>query len=247
MSMMSTAAHEFPDFNALIGTLEQIRPVVAAEYDRLCQTIQYSWNDARLTTIANFGGVIDSTTLAFYFISKNLLPPENPWWNSYKPPYTGFNDRDRSSLVNGFNTGFIKVAFIQSLFSTLDSKFRIFLRELDPSACSGGTDAFHSIYTALRSRLTSIPADADDLVTLLRLVRNTIHNNGVYFDKRGRDAQVTYKGRTYDFHHGKPVNFVRWEWLLERLDDVRELLFRVVNDPNIFGITHEIVDPFAIR
>ena len=35
-------------------------------------------------------------------------------------------------MVNGFNTGFVKIAFIQSLFATLDSKFRIFLRELDP-------------------------------------------------------------------------------------------------------------------
>lgn len=244
---MSTDFHEFPDFNALIDTLERMRPVVAAEYDRLCQSIRHSWNDARLTAIANFGGVIDSTNLAFHFISKNLLPPDNPWWGSYEPSYPGFDDRGRSSLVNGFNTGFVKVAFIQSLFATLDSKFRIFLRELDPAACSGGTDAFHSVYTVLRSRLTSVPADADDLVKLLRLVRNTIHNNGVYFDKRGRDDRVTYKGVTYDFEHGKPVNFVRWEWLLERLEDVRELLFRVVNDPIIFGIPHEIVDPFAAR
>jgi hypothetical protein len=244
---MSTDSHEFPDFNSLISTLERMRLVVAAEYERLSQIIRYSWNDARLTTIANFGGVIDSTNLAFYFISKNLLPPDNSWWDGYRPPFPSFNDYHRSVMVNGFNNGFVKVAFIQSLFSTLDSKFRIFLRELDPAACSGGTDAFRSIYTALRSRLTSVPADADDLIKLLRLVRNTIHNNGVYFDKRGRDEQVTYKGETYDFKHGKPVNFVHWEWLLERLEDVQELLFRVVNDPNILGVPHEMVDPYAAR
>ena len=62
MSTMSTDFHEFPDFNALIGTLERMRQVVAAEYDRLSQIIRYSWNDARLTTIANFGGVIARPT-----------------------------------------------------------------------------------------------------------------------------------------------------------------------------------------
>jgi hypothetical protein len=247
MSIKSTASHEFPDFDVLIAMLERISSEVRAEYDRLLQTIRYSWSDARLTTIANLGGVIDSTNLAFHFISKNLLPTNNPWWDIYKPPFPGFNDLDKSSMVNGFNTGFVKVAFIQSLFATLDSKFRIFLRELASTACNGGTGAFLSVYRELRARLNTLPADADDLIDLLRHLRNTIHNNGVHFERSGRDVHIPYRGRVYDFYHGRPVNFVNWELLIDRLDDVRELLFRVVNDPVIFGIPHGIIDPYTVR
>ena len=42
--------------------------------------------------------------------------------------------------------------------------------------------------------------EVECLIELLRLVRNTIHNNGVYFpDKIGDNRPVTYRGITYNF------------------------------------------------
>jgi hypothetical protein len=204
--------------------------------------------DVRLTAFAHLAGLIDSTNLAFTFLNKHLLPLDNPWWEeTYKPPFPEFGIYDRSINVNRLNNAFIKSAFLIKLFSEIESTFRILLRRLDPSACNAGTGSFYSVHEALKSRLTSFPPVSDDLIKTLRLSRNTVHNNGVHFDKSGRNDEVTYGGKTYYFLHGKPIDFVNWNWLFDMLDDVRKLLDSVVSDARIIEIPDLIPDPFAMN
>lgn len=139
----------------------------------------------------------------------------------------------------------IKIGFIQNLFSILDSRFRIFLRELDPEAASNATVEFLSVYQALKKRLPSFSVDSDTLIDLLRLARNTIHNNGVYFHPNMKDRRITYKGEAYDFLAGQPITFVNWEWLLDRLEDTYYLMKAIVNAPQLISIQHKVVDPFS--
>ena len=49
--------------------------------------------------------------------------------------------------------------------------------------------------------------DSTDLLDLLRHIRNTIHNNGVYFHPNSQNKTVTNKGKQYIFDIGKPVKF----------------------------------------
>ena len=49
--------------------------------------------------------------------------------------------------------------------------------------------------------------DSTDLLDLLRHIRNTIQNNGVYFHPDGKNKTVTNKGKQYIFDIGKPVKF----------------------------------------
>jgi hypothetical protein len=239
-----------PDFDDLIERLEKIRPKIEADYDRFFERLsaidQDASKDVRLTAFAHLGGLVDSTKLAFTFMNKHLLPLDNPWWvETYKPPFQPFDSYQRSVNINRFNNAFMKSGFLIKLFSEIESTFRILLRRLDPSACNAGTESFYSVHEALKSQLTSFPSDSDDLIKVLRLSRNTVHNNGVYFDKNGNDDQVMHKGTTYFFRNGKPIDFVNWEWLIERLEDVRELFESVISDPNIIEITDLIADPFA--
>ena len=52
---------------------------------------------------------------------------------------------------------------------------------------------------------------------------------------------------TYEFTHAKPISFVNWGFLIDRLDDVWQLLVAVIFDPNIAGVTDGFPDPFAIN
>jgi len=165
------------------------------------------------------------------------------WWQtiSKEPVPTS----DRVVYAKEFQN-FAKLGLVQFSFSSIESTFRILLRAIDPGACRGGTDSFKSIYECLlRSNLSSAPVDAVELLDLLRHVRNTIHNNGVYFHRDGKNAQVTYKEMTYHFRHGQRVDFVHWDLLLTLTDDVRQLLVQVVSDEAVAGITGQITDPFA--
>jgi len=251
MSIHESPFFVLPDFDDLIAKLEKIRSEIERDYDRYYQRLSPTFGpevekDTRLTAFAHLGGLVDSTKLAFTFMNHQLLPLDNPWWDEiYRPPFQPFDVYARSVNINRFNNAFIKLGFLIGLFSEIESTFRILLRQLDPSACNGGKASFPFIFDALKKQLGSFPADSDDLIKLLRLSRNTVHNNGVYFPESGKDDQVVYKSGTYNFVQGKPIDFVNWDWLFERLDDVRKLFNAVISNPKILDINVLIADPFA--
>jgi len=77
---------------------------------------------------------------------------------------------------------------------------RIIIRGVSPGAFKDGRGNFKDICKTLQSTNFS---KYECLIELLRLVRNTIHNNGVYFpDKIGDNRPVTYRGITYNFIDG---------------------------------------------
>lgn len=61
----------------------------------------------------------------------------------------------------------------------------------------------------------------EPLFDILRLTRNTIHNNGYHFSKRHIDETIQYDGRTFAFRHAKPITHADEEfifkWLIKKL------------------------------
>jgi hypothetical protein len=256
MAVSAPIRYKFPDFVPLIKRLQEIRSHLIDDYDRVERFLPNALTgnekltgfseDARLTGIAHLIRLVDCTLLSFTLMNDNLLPPDNKWWDSVRTqPLDSFNHSHRSMTVNTFNNSFIKFGFLHKLFSTIENTSRLVLRALDPAAANNATSSIFSVWRELFPRLTAQTANSADLRTLLRLTRNTIHNNGIYVSKQRQDEQVAYKGTIYHFTHMKPINFVNWTFLIERLDDVRELLVSIVTDPNVIGITNPILDPFA--
>jgi hypothetical protein len=199
-------------------------------------------HDARVTAFSKFINVLNSAQLAFVFISKHLLHKQ--WWDAIAR--TPIPDDDKQVYVNEF-ANFVKVGFVHAMFSSIESSLRLFLRALDPIACNGGMAEFKSIYDCLfSSKLAIAPADGTQLLDLLRLVRNTIHNNGVYFNPRGGNVTLSWQGQTFEFRQGTPVDFVTWEFLIRVSDSLRVLLRQVVEDTNLRNIT-VVDDPFSHR
>lgn len=200
-------------------------------------------HDARITAFSKFINVLNSLQLALTFVSKHLL--HNEWWSWIARE--NIPNVDKQIYANEF-ANFAKVGYVQGIFLAVESSLRLFLRALDPSACNGGMAEFKSIYECLfNSKLAANPAGGIALLDLMRLVRNTIHNNGVYFSPRGVDTILTWNGNTYEFNQGKPVDFVTWEFLFEISDALRLLLRRVIEDVNLQAIRAEITDPFLSR
>lgn len=198
--------------------------------------------DARITAFSKMINVLNSVQLAMTFVSKHLL--DLNWWRSIARE--GISVSDAKIYANEFMS-FSKIGLVQFLFSTTESSLRLFLRSLDPTACDGGMGPFKSVYDCLfSSHLSTPPHEGIELLDLLRLIRNTIHNNGVYFDRNARDATVTWRGRSYQFKQSAPVDFVTWRFLLEVTDASRSLMYTVVTDANLRAVAHEITDPFAL-
>jgi hypothetical protein len=233
------------EIHSLIAQLQPVRD--RAVDNKMAMIGLYSFvnpeHDARITAFSKFVNVLNSAQLAFAFISKHLLHKE--WWDAVAR--TSIPDADKQIYANEF-ANFTKLGIVHALFSAIESSLRIFLRALDPIACNAGMAEFKAIYDCLfMSKLNTVPPGGTTLLDLLRNVRNTIHNNGVYFNPRGTGVRLTWGKDTYDFRQGVPVDFVTWEFLIAVSDSLRELLLNVVQDRNLRNITVEIDDPFSHR
>lgn len=200
-----------------------------------------SEKDARLTSIGKLTTVLESTLMGVIFLGQYTGHPD--WW---EVTFKGDTPPDVQEDMRLSFSNSIKFTLIQGAFSTIESSFRLFLKEIDPQACNGATGAFKNVYQCLfQSKLETAPQEGKELFDLLRLVRNTIHNNGVHVDRNGRSLQtVTWQGQTYEFRHGEPIDVVQWNDVVEYFDAAVDVLIHVINDPAVADIISTIDDPY---
>ena len=173
------------------------------------------------------------------FLDQHLLD----WWTE-----TGLGRSpgfDYEVSVTEFSQ-FVKVGYVQSIFSNVESSLRTFLRGVDPVACSGGTAEFQSVYRALlQTKLGAPDPHHLELLDLWRTLRNTVHNNGVYFHRSGGSSTVGYKGVTYDFTHGRAVEFAKWPVLVSLTGDLVDLLIFITGSSVLANVSPPLTDPYS--
>ena len=80
-----------------------------------------------------------------------------------------------------------------------------------------------------------------ELFRLTRLIRNTVHNNGVFRPQDGQAATVQYGGESFDFRPGEMVTFGRrdFEELVPRIiEELARAMFDVVTAKPVSEIAH---------
>ncbi|MBK9925739.1 MAG: hypothetical protein IPP66_10640 [Anaerolineales bacterium] len=198
-----------------------------------------SWNqdsDARISVFSKCANVFGSVNLGMNFIMLNLTSDE--WWQSKSEQK--IPDELIKHSIHEFDV-FLKISFFHLFFSSIESSFRAIVQALDPQACNNGKSDFKNLYSWLLSRLKL--SRWNNLLDLLRCIRNTIHNNGIYFPKSGKNEKISYKGIDYNFVVGSKIGFT-WEQLLEFTSDVKDMLREIIESPEV--ASHASVgDPFA--
>jgi hypothetical protein len=160
----------------IISQIQKVRDLFRASKDKLIAA-HSSWdkgNDARVTLFSKCANVVNDVQLGLIFIQFHLT--QQQWWKSIAKK--NIPDHDKKIYIDEFSM-FVKIGLLQFIFSSIESSFRIFVKTIDPSACAGGTAEFKNIYAFLFARFGL--QKWESLLDLLRCVRNTIHNNGVYF------------------------------------------------------------------
>lgn len=189
---------------------------------------QFGWkeDDARLTLLNKCSNVLIAVNLGVVFIDRYIS--KEGWWreNSTLP----VDPEQMRSAGNEF-VMLLRIALIHNFLYAIESSFRLYVRALDPEACSKGSAQFKSLYEWLLKR-TGLQAYAS-LLDLWRNIRNTLHNNGLFVPLSGKDATVTYKGTTYDFRVGKPNDFVTTDLMVNLLPDMREFLVALLTSKEI--------------
>ena len=193
--------------------------------------------DARSVLMAKIGNQMNSVELALVFIGVHLA--DGNWWNETYDKKVGV---DPIAFMEF--TQFVRIGFLHQLVGAIESSSRFLLRHLDPLAANGGTGKAVVVYRELYERHLPELRDVIPLLSLLRLTRNSIHNNGIVFLPSGGCETITLGSANYAFVHGEHIEFATWSFLFERARDLADVAVRLVTHP-LVAAPSELRDPGA--
>jgi hypothetical protein len=227
--------------DVVIQPLEKLINALKEKRERVLQRYP-TWQatDARVTVFAKYANTLSSAHLGLIFLHEQLS--HRQWW---MPPHftakTPLTDEDIKNKVVEFDR-FLRVGCFQMQVSAIESSFRLYVRAIDPTACRNGHSEFEPLYRWLFKRLGL--QHYEPLMQLLLSVRNTIHNDGVYFHRLGHNKTLVYKGTTYYFEVGKGINFATWPFHLYLGEELIQMLIEVVESKEVATLA-AIYDPFT--
>lgn len=207
-----------------VAIISALYPNVAPERDLRIRQLYLLSN----TLVGSIAGLMH---MAIYMM-------DDAWWDSGIPGGP-FSRNDQRMFREGFMST-MSLATLVGIFVAVEAPFRQFIRVLAPGAARNGTGGFYNLSRELLGTHLSRPPESIELLDLLRIARNSIHNNGVYFHENAADTSVTYKGVVYDFEHNQQVRAITWSHMCELADDVRQLMVDVAHDPVLLAIQTEI-------
>ena len=196
--------------------------------------------DARATSFQSLWNVLRYTELSLYYVERHL--GDSQWWSTLRgglPPIRTVQfEFTAYTQCSKFGTFHLSM-------SAMESSHRSFLRALYPNAAQEATAEYKSVYDCLLLTHLHVPVENVRLLDLMRLIRNTVHNQGVHRRRSGKPASVSFKGIDYEFPDGQPIEFVTWPFVLDRLNDLIELQRRIVFSSPICELAAVIPDPSA--
>ena len=219
-----------------IQEFEQVRENIRAiRHDLIAR---YSWNpdeDFRINIFEQLDNLIRSLSLSLAFHIRCIS--DRDWIH----PFLFKNiDTTKSQQANDFFQirrnldTFHRTGFVYTLTQVTEGAIRSLLRAIDPS--DRGTDNFSLVCGNLAHKMEN-PSPLNDFraaIDLLREIRNTIHNNGIYFSLDSNDKkEIKYRGKTYVFEDGKPQNNSGYHILWCITEDVASILKIIIEDQNV--------------
>jgi hypothetical protein len=155
-------------------------------------------------------------------------------------------DHYRLMMINEFDQVML-VAYSQVLYSIMESKFRPFLMTAYPDALKRRKkrDIFHDVSECLLEKTGK--TRYKQLIWFFSLIRNTIHDNGTYWNERMPCVCTKYKGTIFKFEHDKmaklPGGAPKW-LLLYITPDVIDMMEDIILNTKLKKI-QSIPEPTA--
>jgi len=170
--------------------------------------------------------------ISFVLIKDSLLNFD--WWDRYFPGIPGPDEKMQNA--SRFNEMVMYSCFIAA-FSTLESYVRAILVALDREANVRRDEHFYKQRKYLYERLLTIEfAELGVYFRLMQMLRNCIHNHGVYHDPKFPDECFVYRGVEYAFKNDLPPNCLQPEFLIDRIVDAIHITQQTSSHPDVLKI-----------
>lgn len=205
-----------------------VRNDLAAIYAQLPST------DPRVMTARHLKAIVSSTLLSWIHLEENVAEPA--WWErtfGTVPPAGQDEVTDYETLVTA--------SFVVYSLSLFEAGLRRLVRAIDSTACGSGAAPFKTIYDWLfaqlhRSDWSYSRGEKTQFLDLYREVRNTLHNNGIFYRADGRNVTVTWRGTQYEFVHGQAPAFLSWELDIALVRELVHLNDEIVRSETIAAL-----------
>lgn len=188
---------------------------------------------------------------AYHSWLRTFEMPSLSWWDSLGQKFADLqisntrilkpSPNDLELMKKSVDSYWIYSAFIL-LFSSVESSVRTIVSGVYPGDFNDGRGNLKHICIRLLHKNFS---KYECVLELLRLGRNTMHNNGVYFpEKIGDNCHIHYKNITYDFIDGQIVRYCDLPKLLffDIAPDILTMINDIVNSPPVLNVP-QIIDP----
>ena len=151
------------------------------------------------------------------------------WWQRHSP---NVSPKDLDSLLREYIRGRYFLLFHLVVSQLEESLRRMFeYAILNPKYRGNG---LANITNELLQHVDSL--QLTKLFELVRAVRNTIHNNGIYRPPtRGGIDRFEWKGQTYEFRDGWPPN-IAWDFLIWLLLELNDAMSEIITSPKISAV-----------
>jgi hypothetical protein len=222
MPIFSNSDIDIISNDPLLHTLDDFRIKNLETIQNLKRVFSFGDNDIRIKVFHELRN-INQSLLANLTFHRSIFPSKD-YWSAYFHAIP--NDSELKDFYKELDV-LNRFAGFYGQFSIYESRLRHFQVELDKVACEGGLANFDSITNWTLKKLDL--KEHLPFCELLRLTRNTIHNNGIYRPIKSQNAEIVFNGKTYNFIVNKPVDFVDWEFLIIISNGLHDLFFDIVN------------------
>lgn len=225
----------------LVGTAVETGSSLTHEYPG------WESRDFRRTFFVKFSVVCQATVAALSFQANCLM--RSDWWRSANSVLGIPADATDDQLAGHARAFFVfaRCGFTHLIFSQIEATLRAFLRTLVPSAVNGASGEFKNVYECLLRTHLGMGRNANESVLtrldLFRMIRNLIHNNGLYLSRRAQDEAIVFRGVLFRFRHNQHALMVGWPTLIDLIGALLADMEGVVRHPAIADYPAVIEDP----
>lgn len=151
------------------------------------------------------------------------------WW--IRPGRTLYKPAAMGILIDEYEKS-LKVALLMATFIATESSFRL----IAAAPKLRGARILPNQYKHIADWLfQELELDGDLIVAmdLMRMLRNTLHNNSVH---TGASKVLRWRDIPYRFLSGRPITFLTWDLLFALIQQISVLTRTVVLHPKIFSL-----------
>jgi len=189
----------------------------------------YLKHDARREFFVTMRVILQNAQLSYLYMRDQLS--DEDWWIKQHGKFRSI------AAIQALREYALMIKFftIHALAMTLEETFRAIVRSAPKTFTVSPEGSFQSVYRHML-KVVSLQKFSE-LFEVIRNTRNTIHTNGIFRPKDGKNVQIIYKGRSFDFEVGRPLIWLQEDFLVWLPTELNEAMINIITSQPVATIS----------